>query len=344
MGRLAGEAIEAGALGFTTSRTLNHRTSTGRVRPRRSRPRPTSWSASPSALGDLAGVLQVVSDFADQRRGARDGASGWPRRPAGRCRSRSPRPTAAGRLARPARRDHRGQRRGPAGDGPGRGAGRRHPPRPPGDDQPARCLAPRRAAWPTCRSTSASSALREPDVRDAVILAEIERSTRAAGPAATGCSRWAIRPTTSPRPRQSVAARAARAGRDAGGARLRPRCSADGGTALLYVAVPQLRRRQPRRGRARCSPTRTPCSASATAAPTSARSATPASRPRCSPTGCATAPAARTFDLAHVVANADLADGCGGRAARPWRARSRVCAPTSTSSTSTRSACTRRRS
>ena len=43
---------------------------------------------------------------------------------------------------------------------------------------------------------------------------------------------------------------------------------------------------------ARCSPTPTPCPAWATAAPTSARSATPASPPRCWPTGAATATAA----------------------------------------------------
>ena len=65
MGRLARQGIEAGALGFTTSRTRNHRTSTG------------DWTPTLTAAADElagiatlmaesgAGVLQVVSDFAN---------------------------------------------------------------------------------------------------------------------------------------------------------------------------------------------------------------------------------------------------------------------------------------
>jgi N-acyl-D-aspartate/D-glutamate deacylase len=68
MAALAREGIEAGALGFTTSRTKNHKTSTGAYTP--------THTAAPDELIGIAegvgaagtGVLQVVSDFIDPDR------------------------------------------------------------------------------------------------------------------------------------------------------------------------------------------------------------------------------------------------------------------------------------
>lgn len=70
MAKLAREAVEAGALGFSTSRTLNHRTSDGQ-------PTPT-LTASEEELTTIGmalkeagkGVLQFVSDFDDPKKEA----------------------------------------------------------------------------------------------------------------------------------------------------------------------------------------------------------------------------------------------------------------------------------
>jgi N-acyl-D-aspartate/D-glutamate deacylase len=63
MARLAREAVDAGAIGFSSSRTVNHRTSEGK-------PTPTLTAAEDELLGIAsglaaagAGVLQFVSDF-----------------------------------------------------------------------------------------------------------------------------------------------------------------------------------------------------------------------------------------------------------------------------------------
>jgi N-acyl-D-aspartate/D-glutamate deacylase len=63
MGRVVREAIDAGALGFSTSRTTNHKTSRGEPTPTL-RARGDELIGIAQAIGG-AGVLQVVSDFSD---------------------------------------------------------------------------------------------------------------------------------------------------------------------------------------------------------------------------------------------------------------------------------------
>jgi len=64
MGRLAREAVEAGALGFTTSRTRNHRASDGRFTPSLTAGAAELLGISREVGAAGRGVFEIVSDFA----------------------------------------------------------------------------------------------------------------------------------------------------------------------------------------------------------------------------------------------------------------------------------------
>ena len=213
----------------------NHRTQQRRATRRRSRPTPTSWSASPRARRIGKGVLQVVSRLRRPRR--RDG------RRSSRMAEASGRPLsislAAGRPhaglrtagSSPRSRDANAAR--PARHGPGRRTGDRHPARPAGDDEPAQRIAdrasPRRSA---VRRAARRAAATRPCAT--AIIAELGDAREPVG-RASDMFRAGDPPDYEPPPEHSVAADGRR-GRDHAGRRSpTTTCSDDGGTALLYV-------------------------------------------------------------------------------------------------------------
>ena len=180
MAALAGDAVRAGALGFSTSRTLNHRTSTGDYTPtlKAGEDELTAIAAAMHAPG--RSVLQFVLDLSDhQRRPADDAAGGREHQNPGLVLDHPERQGAAA-LAPDARHHQRGFRARPVDHradrrAPGRAAARAGIVAQPVPD-PSELQGDRA----TCRWPNGLQRLHQPEVRAAILSEHADRDRRSA--------------------------------------------------------------------------------------------------------------------------------------------------------------------
>ena len=238
---IAREAIEAGALGFTTSRTLNHRTSKGEFTP-------TLTAEADELVGIAArdrrrpgkGVLQGVSDFADV-----DAEFAIFRRMAeesGRPVSFSLRAGPRRRVAPPARAARRARTptASPMTRPGGAASGRPHA-RPGVHAAPAAHEPGRTARSPRCRSPNASPVMARPELQGAGARRRRGAARRRqAGRPGHPRVRPDVRARRSARLRARRGRRASRPGpqregRDAARPRVRPAARATAAASFLYL-------------------------------------------------------------------------------------------------------------
>ena len=331
MRRLATEAMRDGAIGFSTSRTLNHRTASGDPTP--------SLRAGTDELEAIAlgvadaghGVVELISDFWPDTDGefelvrtmvARTGVPALPLAGPEPPPSRGvARPPGAGSRPRSPTGCPSGPRWRRAPSGVLRRAAVLVPPAArrsrPTREIGGSCPWPsRRARCATRRSGPGSS----PTWRRRTTPGR-RRPRAGAAPSTTGaCTRWATCPTTSRHPRRACC------GWPRPGASIRPSCcwTCWRRTTAATSSTPRspTTPRETSTPAARCSPTPTPSSASATGAPTWASSPMPASRPTPSRTGPATARHGR-MEVGQVVEQLTSATARRRGPARPRRPGSR---------------------